>query len=98
MNLCQICEKYKKNGDFFAYRYECRECRAARKKLKKEGVSLKAVKAYLLAIGYASDFRVKDDFPSVVYSIHGLNRADVRPMRHDATPTVNRPNFPSLVK
>ena len=98
MTLCQICEKHKKNGDFFAYRYECSECRAARKKLKKEGVSLKALKAYLLAIGHASDFRIIDDFPSAVSSTHGLKRPDVRPMTHDATPTLNQPKFPSLVR
>ena len=45
---------------FFAYRHECGDCREARKQLKRDGVSLRAIKAYLLTIGHVDEFRIID--------------------------------------
>ena len=50
MAHCQICNKTLRNV-MFNYRQECRECRDARKRLRREGVSLRAIKAYLKTTG-----------------------------------------------
>ena len=60
MYLCQICGEPRRDV-FRAYRYECAECRSARKALKKGGVSLREIKAYLIATGYADSFSIEGE-------------------------------------
>ncbi len=49
---CQVCEEFRDDENFFAYRYECTDCREARKKLKRDGVTFKAIKEFLKATGH----------------------------------------------
>lgn len=67
--LCQICDTFKEARGFTSYKHECKECRRARRKLAKEGVSLSAMKEYLAAVGIKTDFPVVDKEPEPAVSI-----------------------------
>lgn len=65
---CQICNAFKEARGFNAYKRECRDCRRARRKLIKDGVSLKAMKTYLAEVGIKADFPVVDNVPEPAVS------------------------------